>query len=148
MVRFAVTCAVIFLTLGSWASAAVPFDSTRGVTAKYMTATSCMFSESRPFEFEVDVYGLTRPYNAVALITQTGHTSVFLATSALGDRMTDGGRRYRFYVENNTVSATAGSYRLGLVLVSADPADLVQTSTGTSITNGARADVIDCTVTR
>jgi len=134
--------------LRSLASAAVPFDSTRGVTAKYTTSTSCTFSESRPFEFEVDVYGLTRPYNAVALITQPGRTSVFLATSALGDRLADGGRRYRFYVENNTVSASPGSYRLGLVLVSGDPADLVQTAAGTSITNGARADVIDCTVTR
>jgi len=147
-VRSVVSCAALFLAAVSLAVADVPWSSSTGVTAKYVTARSCAFSESRPFEFEVDVYGLTRPYNAVALATQVGYTSVFLATSALGDRMADGGQRYRFFVESNKVFATPGVYRLGLVFISNNPADFWRSSNGSGVANGARADVTDCTVTR
>lgn len=150
VVRFVLGCLALFLALRSVALADVPFASSPGVVAKYVSEQPCVIVETRPFEFEIEVYGLrpARQYNAIALITQPGYTSVFLATSALGNRMADGAQRYRFYVENGMVSASLGTYRLGLVFVSNDPADAVQNSTGTGITNGARADVIDCTVSR
>jgi len=149
-VRFVLGCGVLILALRLPAFSDPPFATSPGLVAKYVSAQPCVIVETRPFEFEIEVYGLrpTRQYNAIALITQPGYTSVFLATSALGDRMADGGQRYRFYVESSMVSASLGTYRLGLVFVSNDPADVVQNSIGTGITNGARADVTDCTVTR